>query len=332
MDSSLIVNDFDLTHLNTMGLKARARFGAEVKSVVHLQALAAFAEERGVPLRIIGGGSNLLPHEDVNAVVGVMAMRGFAVTGETESHTLVTAQAGEQWSDFVRWTVGQGLGGLENLVEIPGTVGAAPIQNIGAYGLEIADRFESLTAYDLEEGRLRVFTREECGFGYRQSVFKQLGGRYVVIVVTLALPKVWKPILSYAGLDSLPADVDATTVMERVAALRASKLPDWRVLGNAGSFFHNPVVTAEVADGIAGVPRYPQADGTVKLSAAWLIDACGLKGHRDGPVGVYAGHALILVNHGGAAYRDIGRLAGTVREAVEERFGVKLVQEPLELV
>ncbi|RYG60103.1 MAG: UDP-N-acetylmuramate dehydrogenase [Alphaproteobacteria bacterium] len=331
MDSSLIVNDFALTHLNTMGLKARARFGAEVKSVVHLQALVAFAEEEGVPLRIIGGGSNLLPHEDVNAVVGVMAMRGFAVTGETEDATLVTAQAGEQWSDFVRWTVGHGLGGLENLVEIPGTVGAAPIQNIGAYGLEIADRLHSLTAYDLEEGKLRVFMRDECGFGYRQSMFKKLDGRYVVLVVTLALPKVWQPILSYAGLDSLPADVDAVTVMERVAALRASKLPDWRVLGNAGSFFHNPVVTAEAADGIAGVPRYPQADGTVKLSAAWLIDACGLKGYRDGPVGVYAGHALILVNHGGAAYRDIARLAQTIREAVRAKFAVELVQEPLEL-
>ncbi len=176
MDSSLIVRDFDLTSLNTMGLAARARFGAEVRSVADLQALDAFAREQGLPLRIIGGGSNLLPHEQVDAVVGVMAMRGFAVTGEAEVSVLVTAQAGEDWSGFVRWTVGQGLGGLENLVEIPGTVGAAPIQNIGAYGVEIADRFHSLTAYDLEEGKLRVFSKGECGFAYRNSIFKQAGG------------------------------------------------------------------------------------------------------------------------------------------------------------
>lgn len=331
MVNSLIKSDFDLTGLNTMGLAARARFGAEVKSVGQLQELAAFAQEQGLPLHIIGGGSNLLPHENVDAVVGVMAMRGFAVTGDTEDSLLVTAQAGEQWSDFVRWTVGQGFCGLENLVEIPGTVGAAPIQNIGAYGLEIAERFYSLTAYDLEEGRLRVFTKDECGFAYRQSVFKQLGGRYVVVLVTLALPKPWKPVLSYAGLDKLPADVDAVTVMERVAELRGSKLPDWRLLGNAGSFFHNPIVSVEVADGIAEAPRYAQADGRVKLSAAWLIDACGLKGHRDGPVGVYDGHALILVNHGGATYRDIARLAGVVKDAVQAKFGIRLVQEPLEL-
>lgn len=332
MDTSLIVNDFDLTPLNTMGLVAHARYGAYVKSVSELEALDDFARSKGLPLRIIGGGSNLLPHENVDAVVGVMAMRGCAVTGSTEDSTLVTAQAGEDWSSFVRWTVGQGLGGLENLVEIPGTVGAAPIQNIGAYGLEIADRFHSLTAYDLVEGGLRVFTKAECGFAYRQSVFKQTEGRYVVMLVTFALPKVWKPVLGYAGLGDRPADVDAATVMERVAEVRKSKLPDWREIGNAGSFFHNPVVTTAVADGINGVPRYPQADGTVKLSAAWLIDACGLKGHRDGPAGVYEKHALILVNHGGAAYSDIARIAGVVRDAVHAKFGIVLTQEPLELI
>jgi UDP-N-acetylmuramate dehydrogenase len=205
------------------------------------------------------------------------------------------------------------------------------VQNIGAYGVELADRMDSLTVWDMQERERRRFSRDDCAFSYRQSVFKRSGNRYIVLDVTFALPQTWKPVLSYPGLDSLPADVDAPTILERVVSVRRAKLPDWRTLGNAGSFFHNPIVRPDIAEAIVGVPRYPQVDGSVKLSAAWLIDACGLKGHREGQAGVYEKHALILVNHGGATYGDISRLAAKVSGTVFDRFGVTLIQEPIEL-
>jgi UDP-N-acetylmuramate dehydrogenase len=259
-----------------------------------------------------------------------MAIKGRAIERRDDTTTLVTAKAGEDWSQFVAWTLAQGIGGLENLAGIPGTVGAAPIQYIGAYGVELAERRESLTVFDTLDGNERRFTPDECRFSYRHSLFKELRGRFIVLEATFALPRAWAPVLSYPGLDTLQADVDAASVMARVLSLRGSKLPDWRVIGNVGSFFHNPVVRPEIADTIGGVPRYPQPDGTVKLSAAWLIDACGLKGHRHGRAGIYEGHALIIVNHGGATYREISDLSAKVRHTVMERFGVSLTQEPIE--
>ena len=205
------------------------------------------------------------------------------------------------------------------------------MQNIGAYGVELADRFDSLTAWDTTDDTTRRFLCNDLGFSYRQSMLKQTGGRYIVLDVTLALPAPWKPILSYPGLDDLPADADADTIHARVVNVRRSKLPDWRLIGNAGSFFHNPIVSADVADRIAGVPRWAQPDGRVKLSAAWLIDTCGFKGSRAGNAGVYDKHALILVNHGGATYGEVAGLATNIRNTVAERFGVSLTQEPLEL-
>ena len=176
---------------------------------------------------------------------------------------------------------------------------------------------------------MRTFDAAACRFAYRQSHFKAEPGRHVILSVTLALPRAWKPKRDYAGLDLLPEQASAQEVLDHVVALRASKLPDWRTLGNAGSFFHNPVVSAEKATEIAGAPRYPQPDGTVKLSAGWLIEQCGLKGFRLGPAGTYARHALVLVNHGGATSTDIAALANHIRGKVRERFGVELVQEPI---
>lgn len=323
-----IIPNYDLTAHNTFGLVSHARYAGQVTSVAELEELADFAAAEGLPLRIIGGGSNLLLRGRIDAVVAIMAMKGRAVATREDGRVLVTAQAGEDWSEFVAWTVGQGLGGLENLAGIPGTVGAAPIQNIGAYGIELKDRFEALTAYDVVDRKLRTFGREDCRFSYRQSIFKTTD-RYVVLDVTFALPQPWRPVLDYKGLDSLSADASAREIMDRVLELRREKLPDWRVLGNAGSFFHNPVVRADVAAGIAGGPRYPQADGTLKLSAAWLIEACGLKGVREGRAGVHAGHALIIVNHGGATFDEVSRLASTITATVRERFGIDLVQEPI---
>ncbi|AJY44617.1 UDP-N-acetylmuramate dehydrogenase [Martelella endophytica] len=324
-----LIADYDLTALNTLGLKSVARYGVVIEEAGIIEALVAESGARGLPFRIIGGGSNLVLPERLDAIVGLMRISGRARVPSSPTHTVVTAGAGENWHDFVAWTVGEGLPGLENLAGIPGTVGAAPVQNIGAYGIQLSDHFHELTAFDTETGETRSFDRVACGFSYRQSFFKAHPGRYVILSVSLALPHAWQANRAYPGLDSLPADADAKTVMDRVVALRASKLPDWEVLGNAGSFFHNPVVTVAIADAIEGAPRYPQADGTVKLSAGWLIEQCGLKGERLGPVGMYEGHALVLVNHGGAVAADVERFSALVRERVRERFGVELIQEPI---
>ncbi len=322
---------FDLTPHNTLGLAARAQLGARITSADDIDTLAKRATAEGLPLRVIGEGSNIILRDVIPAVVGIMATKGI-VAHETEDAFIITAQAGENWSDFVDWTIARGMGGLENLTSIPGTVGAAPIQNIGAYGLEVADRLQSLTAYDTETQETCTFSRDACAFSYRQSLFKRTGNRYIVRDVTFALPKKWQPILNYAGLDSLPPHADAAAIRDRVASIRRDKLPDWKVLGNVGSFFHNPIVPAAVAGKIDGVPKYAQANTTdVKLSAAWLIEACGLKGHRDGAVGTYDKHALIVVNHGGGTYADIARLSDKIKQAVYDRFQVQLTQEPLEL-
>ncbi len=323
--------DFDLTRRNTLGLPSKARFGAVIAKSDQIVDLAAQAKAQNLPLYVIGGGSNLVLRDHIDAVIALMATKGKQVTERRHDHVFVTAQAGEDWSEFVEWTVNQNLGGLENLAGIPGTVGAAPIQNIGAYGLELADRFHSLTAYDTHDGRNVTFMREACAFSYRNSFFKRMGNRYVVLDVTFALPENWQPVLNYAGLDDLPPGSDAKTIMDHVLAIRRSKLPDWRVIGNAGSFFHNPVVTPEKAMTIEGTPRYPQGNGTVKLSAAWLIDACGFKGFRHGNAGIYDKHALIVINHGGATYDDVAALALKITQEVEMRFGITLTQEPLEL-
>lgn len=326
-----LIPDFDLTRLNTLGLPSRARLGAVLTSAADIEELSRRAEAEKLPLHILGGGSNVVLRPEIPAVVGIMAARGRAAQARADGTVLVTAQAGEDWSEFVAWTVGQGLSGLENLGGIPGTVGAAPVQNIGAYGVELADRFESLTVWDLTDRQRRTLGRDDCAFSYRQSRFKQAAARYVVLDVTLALPARWTPVLTYPPLDKLPAGTSAAEIHQHVLAVRASKLPDWRMLGNAGSFFHNPIVTPAIADAIPGVPRFPQPDGTVKLSAAWLIDSCGLKGTREGHAGIYEKHALVLVNHGGATYADISRLSARVKQTVQDRYGVLLTQEPLEL-
>ncbi len=323
--------NFDLSTRNTLALPSRAQYGAIVTESSQVEELVDLAAGLGVPLYVIGGGSNLVLGEDIQAFVAVMATKGKRVVSFSQDLVLVCAQAGEDWSDFVAWSVAEGLAGLENLGGIPGTVGAAPVQNIGAYGLELRDRFHSLTAYDTVEHRLRIFTCADCNFSYRHSIFKEERDRYIVTDVTFALPKPWRPILGYPGLDTLSPDSDPKAIFERVLAVRASKLPDWRKLPNAGSFFHNPIVTSAQAAHIDGGPRFPQPDGRVKLSAAWLIDACGLKGAREGQAGIYDHHALIVVNHGGATCRDVTRLASRVRKEVFERFGIELVQEPLTL-
>lgn len=323
-----IVSDVDLTACNTFGLRSRARFAATVASDADLAELAAFSSAQGLRLKAIGGGSNLLLREDIDCAVALIASKGISVVAEDERYMLVRARAGENWHGLVEWTVRQGIGGLENLAGIPGTVGAAPVQNIGAYGLELMDRVVSLTAFDLAVGGWLTFWRRDCGFGYRNSIFKDTD-RFIISGVTLALPRPWRPTTGYRGLESLGTDADPSTVMERVLELRRTKLPDWRILGNAGSFFQNPVVPLSLANRVPEAPRFAHGPGTVKLSAAWMIEACGLKDAREGQAGVHQSHALILVNHGGATFSEVTRLAERVRNAVLARFGVLLVQEPV---
>ncbi len=326
-----LIADFDLTRENTLGLKSAARLATRITHVDALAGLLDEAESHGMPFRILGGGSNVVLSETVEALVGLMRIEGRRLSGQTETHNLVTAGAGENWHDFVAWTVENGMPGLENLAGIPGTVGAAPVQNIGAYGVQLSDVFFELSAFDTKTRTIGTFNAEACGFAYRQSRFKAEPGRHVILSVTLALPRAWKPANAYAGLERFSRDDAPADVMARVLSLRQSKLPDWRRLGNAGSFFHNPVVSSEEAAKLADAPRYPQPDGSVKLSAGWLIEQCGLKGERLGPVGTFEGHALVLVNHGGATSRDVARFSALVREKVKARFGVDLVQEPIEL-
>lgn len=318
---------FDLTGRNTLGLQARARYGGVLAEVSQIIAAARFARAAGLPFHMLGGGSNCVLAEDIPAVVGINGLRGRRVT-ETGDAVRVTAAAGEVWDDLVRWTVARGIGGLENLAGIPGTVGAAPIQNIGAYGVELAEVFESLTAIDTRTWEVERLDAEDCRFAYRHSRFKEVPGRFIVTEVTLRLPRDWAPVLGYAGLEDLPGSCGPHDVMQAVLARRGARLPDWRVTGNAGSFFHNPVVPAALARRLAEVPGHP-VDGGVKLSAGRLLELCGFKGRRLGGAGFSEAHALVLVNHGGARFEDVRALAGLARRTVRDRFGVDLVQEPV---
>ena len=276
---------------------------------------------------------------------------GRELVGETPHHWVVQAGAGENWHGFVDWTLAQGWPGLENLALVPGTVGASPVQNIGAYGVELQDRFHSLDAVDLHTGQLFSLDAAQCGFGYRDSVFKHapgnarhlgLAGRALITHVRFALPKKWAPELSYLDLarkaeETGTAHPSARQVFDWVCDIRRAKLPDPSKVGNAGSFFKNPTVTAEqCTDIIARDPKvvhYPMPDGTVKLAAGWLIDACGWKGKTVGNAGVYDKQALVLVNKGGAANPATGgevmTLAKAIQTSVYERFGLRLEIEPV---
>ena len=333
--AAALIPDFDLTAHNTLALQARSRFGVRIAQPELLPALLDHAAAHGLPVRVLGGGSNVVLAPDFNGITALLALRGHTIIEQSSEHTLIEAAAGETWHDLVRWTVDQGLGGLENLALIPGTVGAAPVQNIGAYGAELADIFHSLTAYDRVTGATLTFDREDCAFGYRDSTFKRQPNRYIVLGVRFALSRTWIPNLSFAGLSDLAATTEVTprTVMDRVIALRTSKLPDWRETPNAGSFFQNPIVTtaeaAPVLEEFSSAPCYSQPDGQVKLSAGWLIEKSGLKGYRMGPAGISERHALVLVNLGGARQNDIAALANHIKHTVQSRFGIGLHEEPI---
>ena len=337
-----VEHEASLAPRNTLALPAHAALYARITSIEQLRALADLYAPVDRRFFVLGGGSNLVLTGDFDGLVLHMAITGRELAGEDADAWYVRAGAGETWHDFVQWTLAQGWPGLENLALIPGTVGAAPIQNIGAYGLEVAERFHALSAFDMQTRAFVRFDRAGCRFGYRDSVFKQEGwhldGRFVITDVTFRLPKDWAPLTRYADITAelsgqSVAAPDARQVADAIIAVRQRKLPDPARLPNTGSFFHNPVVDLDTADRLAtahpSLPRYPQADGRVKLAAGWLIEQAGWKGRNLGPVGMYEKQALVLVNHGGATGADVLALMQAVQRDVTETFGVELTPEPV---
>ena len=344
----------DLQPLHTFGLPATASDLRLLSSAEDLQALAQ-ARQAGQPWLLLGEGSNtVFVNPQLNATVWKVALKGRQYLGCDSVHHHLRVQAGENWHQTVEWTVAKGWGGLENLALIPGCVGASPVQNIGAYGVELQDRFHELDAIDLHTGQTFTLNAAQCGFGYRDSVFKHtpagetglgLAGRAVITRVRFWLPKPWKPVLGYADLERKMAETgctnpDARQIFDWVCAIRRAKLPDPAVIGNAGSFFKNPTVTPEQCqDIIARDPKivhYPMPDGSIKLAAGWLIDACGWKGKSMGRAGVYDKQALVLVNRGDRHSVDssvtggeVMTLAGAIQTSVYERFGIRLEPEPV---
>ena len=336
---SALQHQFPLQTLNTFGIAARAEAYLRVTALEQLRAALADPALAVMPRLVLGGGSNIVLTGDVAGLVLHIALAGRELVGSDAQCHYVRAGAGENWHDFVQWTLAQGWAGLENLSLIPGTVGAAPIQNIGAYGAETQDVFHSLTVFDPASGTTRTMDRAACRFGYRDSIFKHEAGRGLVIVdVTFALPRQWQPNLRYAELAQALAGQgvaapSAQQVADAVIAIRRRKLPDPAVIGNAGSFFKNPVVTAaQCAQLLAQFPalvHHRQPDGSEKLAAGWLIDQCGWKGRSLGAAGVYEKQALVLVNRGGASGADVTALAAAIQADVAARYGVRLEPEPV---
>ncbi|MGC9162592.1 MAG: UDP-N-acetylmuramate dehydrogenase [Thiomonas sp.] len=334
-----IETDLPLRGFNTFGVDAVARRLVRVRSARDVRLVVDHPELGRAPKFILGGGSNLLLTRDIDAVVLKIEIAGLRVLEQNAHSTLIEVGAGEPWHRVVQWTLDQGLPGLENLALIPGTAGAAPVQNIGAYGVELSDRLESVDVVDLVTGRSATLPAAACRLGYRDSVFKrELAGKSVITAIRLRLPKPWVPVTGYADVarwlqrhqvhDPSPRDV-----FDAVCAIRRSKLPDPALLGNAGSFFKNPVVNRTIRNEILeehpDIVSYPLEDGTYKLAAAWMIAACGWKGRSRGRAGVYEHQPLVLVNHGGATGTDILALAQAVQSSVEQKFGLHLEPEPV---
>jgi UDP-N-acetylmuramate dehydrogenase len=288
---------------------------------------------------ILGGGSNILFRNDFHGLVVINQLTGIRIIEDSIDSVLLEVGAGVNWNDFVCWSIENDYHGLENLTLIPGTVGASPIQNIGAYGVEVKDYIDSLTAVDIQTGKTIQFANKDCHFAYRESIFKQRLDQYLITSVRFKLPKHFLPVLAYAGIKEklLESSIDPDTVTAKqiskvICALRSLKLPDPALIGNAGSFFKNPVITMQEYSLLSarhpGIPMYRICADSCKIPAAWLIDQCGFKGFRLGDAGVYEHHALVLVNHGKASGEQVWQLARKILHAVKRMFGIDLVQEP----
>ena len=309
----------------------------EVKDDDQVRDALSFGREEGLNILILGGGSNMLFHSNFEGLVIKIASRGIEVLNDDGRVLEVVAEAGEMWHDFVIHTLDNGWGGLENLALIPGCVGASPMQNIGAYGIEIKDVFSWLEAINIETGECVKFLLEDCKFGYRESIFKlEEKGKWVIVRVAFRLDRQSELKTGYGALESELSNISKekithSDVANAVVKIRNSKLPNPAILGNAGSFFKNPVIDNTLFSDLQliypEIPNYSQTDGSIKLAAGWLIDQAGWKGHNRGTHGVHDKQALVLVNRGGASGREIWRLATDIMTSVEHKFGIKLEPE-----
>ena len=331
-----IQHNVDLAPFTTFGIHAVAESFVEVSTIEELRKAIAWAQAANTPFKVLGSGSNILVTDDVAGLIIRIRIMGRTSTVEASSAT-IHCGAGENWHSIVQWSVENGWGGLENLALIPGTVGAAPMQNIGAYGTEQSSCFVELQALDVTTGIVATVTKDECAFGYRESIFKRdLRHQMVITSVTYRLATAPVVNVSYRDVaeelhSCAVIEPQVADVFDAVVAIRQRKLPDPRVIGNAGSFFKNPVVDldtyAQLVAAHPTMPSYAQADGTFKLAAAWLIDQCGWKGYRSGDAGVHDRQALVLVNHGNAVGSQLLELSMRIQHQVQDQFGVDLERE-----
>lgn len=331
-----IISHYPLKNHNTFGISAFAKEFVQVHTVAQLA--ETLRENEGKELFILGGGSNMLLTKDIDALVIHVDLKGREVVSETGEYAHVKAMAGENWHEFVLYCIENDLGGLENLSLIPGNVGTTPIQNIGAYGTEIKDTFVSCEAMEIATQQLRTFTKEECEFAYRESIFKgALKNQYIIVSVTFRLTKTQHKINTSYGDIAAELTKNGVTVptikdvSNAVTAIRQSKLPDPKVLGNSGSFFKNPIITAEEFEKAhtlhPEMPHYPVSDTQVKVPAGWLIEQSGFKGKRFGDAGVHAKQALVLVNYGNATGQELLDLSRKVQQTVFDNFGIRIEAE-----
>jgi UDP-N-acetylmuramate dehydrogenase len=327
--------NLDLRSRNTFGFDASAELAYEITAAEQIPVAMKEIAAKKLPWRVLGGGSNVILPKILPGATLLMNIPSIEVSQTKKELTSIAVGGGVNWHEFVSWTLEKNLPGLENLALIPGTVGAAPIQNIGAYGVEVGDYIQLVEAYDTKEQAFVTLSKQACRFAYRDSYFKQQPNRFIVFKVIFDIPKQWQPRIQYADLAKQFASNVAPTakdIFSAVCAIRTHKLPDPKVIGNAGSFFQNPIVPREQYETLIlkhpGLVSYPDAGNMRKLAAGWLIDQCGLKGKRMGNVGVYENQALVLVNHGGGTAQDILGLAKCIQDAVHSKFGVKLEIEP----
>lgn len=323
-----------LDTLNTMGFSATAEYFTRITEVAQLPLLCEYCKEHELELLLLGGGSNLVLGDSVFGMVAQIDLKGWETTRLDDDRSQLRIAAGENWHAAVDRMLEEGLFGLENLALIPGTVGAAPVQNIGAYGVELKDRLLEVEVYDRTQACFSSLSCSDCHFSYRDSVFKSIEAeRYIITAVTFVLQHQFKPVLAYSGLHELTdkADLTARDVFDQVCSIRSSKLPDPKLLGNAGSFFKNPIVSAEqlqqLKQHFPDLVAYPD-QGQFKLAAGWMIDRCGWKGKREGQMGVYERQALVLYNAGGGTRAQLEVLMTKIQRSVQQRFGVWLEPEP----
>ncbi len=331
-----LLENHSLKQLNTFGIDVNAKLYADILSENDLIAVFSNPVVKENKLLILGGGSNMLFTKDYDGLVLKMSIKGIDVVEEGDD-VLVKAGGGEVWDGLVKYCVAKGYAGIENLTLIPGTVGASPIQNIGAYGVEVKDVFESCTAFEIATGQLKTFTKADCEFAYRESVFKgKLKEQFIVTSVTYRLSRTANLQTHYGAINAELerreiAEPTIADVSEVVAAIRVSKLPDPSTIGNAGSFFKNPIIDQIIFDDLLSrfpdIPHYPAPDGRVKLAAGWLIEFCGFKGLIEGNTGTWKNQALVLVNHGGATGQEVYRFSEKIINTVQQKFGVLLERE-----